>query len=213
MENIPCCALASNPYKDGRVVYETPNFFVSSALGSMDIQGYLLIVSKEHYLGTGDIPSSEINELDDLIQLTRQTIEKNFGKKSIVFEHGPKVGLCGWGGCIDHAHLHVVPGVDITRSFSHDLIQRLEEKDQFYRVDRTTGFRIARDISEKGKTSYVVLEPQTGERFICEVGFQGQSQWLRRLVADSIQSPYWNWRAHPFMDRALKTAELMRGKF
>lgn len=207
-----CCRLTINPYKEGRVIYDKDNFIVFPALGSMGIEGYLLITSKNHYLGMGEIPFKHHKELDDLIQLTRARIKEAYGKDALVFEHGPKVGECGWGGCIEHAHLHVVPGVDITDAFAINLLDRLEETKQFYRVDRIEGLKRATEILEQGQTSYVMLEPEEGVRYISEVGFQGESQWLRKLIALNIGTNQWNWRKYPYFKMAMKTAETLMEK-
>jgi len=179
----------------------------------MGIEGYLLIVSQEHYEGSGELPPEYYSELDDLIELTRARLFEIYGQNSTVFEHGPRVGTCGWGGCIDHAHFHVVPGVNITAPFAINLLDRLESTNHFYRVDRVEGFKRAADISERGRTSYVMLEPAGGTRFLAEVNFPGESQWLRKLVANSIRSEKWNWRTNPYHETAMKTAETLRDRF
>ncbi len=208
-----CCALAINPYKDGRVVHETPNFFVSAALGSMGLPGYVLIVSREHFIGTGDMPPELHRELDELMQQTRGVLRNRYGRDTFFFEHGPRVGRCGWGGCIDHAHVHAVPGVDITELFALDLLRNLDETDLFYRVDRLDGFQRAVDIYDKRETSYVMVQRPQGERLFSEVNFPGESQWLRKLIAMQLHSSQWNWRAHPYRERAMQTAEELAGRF
>jgi len=209
----PCCELVSGPYGDGRVIHETPNFFVSTALGPMGIPGYLLIISRDHVFGSGELPSNTFGELDDLLSQTRARIQETYRKQSTMFEHGPGVGKCGWGGCIDHMHLHVIPGVEITNPFAIDLMSRIDQKEQFYRVDRIEGFKRTADIWDAQKTSYVMLEPYDQRRLVAEVNFPGQSQWLRRLTANEIGSKRWNWRFHPDKERAMQTASELAGKF
>lgn len=208
-----CCPLAVNPRKDGRVIHETPNFFVSASLGPIDIPGYVLIVSQDHYIGTGDMPSELHRELDDLMVQTNGVLEATYGAKAFFFEHGPRVGQCGWGGCVDHAHVHAVPGVDVTDSFAVDLMRNLRDTSLFYRVDRLDGFSRAADIYAERKTSYVMVQTPERGRLFSEVSFPGQSQWLRRLIAQQKRSDRWNWRIHPQLERALQTAEELAGKF
>ena len=113
-----CCALNyENIKKDRLIIHETNNYFVCPTLGSMGIRGYLLVISKEHFEGSGDIPQSLHEELDDIVNYSKARVKEVYGKESTVFEHGPKVGYCSGGGCLDHAHLHVVPGVDIIEEF------------------------------------------------------------------------------------------------
>jgi diadenosine tetraphosphate (Ap4A) HIT family hydrolase len=213
MEN--CCRLKINPFQENRVVYETSNFFVCSSLGSMGIEGYVLLVPKEHYEGMGRLPAYLYKELEDLTSLTRARLTEAYGQRPIIFEHGPKVGKSGWGGgtSIDHAHFHFVPGVDITFPFATSLFSRLQDNGQFYRVDRTEGLKRSAEILEQGRTSYVMLEPDQGKRFLAEVGFPGESQWLRKLVASQVGTSDWNWRLNPDVETALRTAEFLRKKF
>ncbi len=208
-----CCALATNPRRDGRIIHETPNFFVSAALGSMGVPGYVLIVPHEHYIGTGDMPSELHRELDDLMQQTRCVLKQVYGAEPFFFEHGPRVGRCGWGGCIDHAHLHALPGVDVTDSFAVDLIRQLKDDGHFYRVDKTEGFTRAAEIYSRRQTSYVMVQTLERGRLFSEVTFPGQSQWMRRLIADQLHTPFWNWRTHPGTARAMQTAHELAGKF
>jgi diadenosine tetraphosphate (Ap4A) HIT family hydrolase len=210
----PCCTLTRDPIKEGRVIYQGDNFFIFSTLGSMGIMGYVLIASNEHYEGSGDIPEELHGELNDLVAKTRARVRETYGKSAAVFEHGPRVGMCGWGGCIDHAHLHVVPGVDLTNPFAISLIERLDENGRFYRVDRTEGFKRTMDIFRHGKTSYVMLETPEGRRLVSEVNFPGPSQWLRKLTGESIGAGNrWNWRAYPDYETAMRTVEDLAGRF
>ncbi|MDD5193340.1 MAG: hypothetical protein PHF67_02020 [Candidatus Nanoarchaeia archaeon] len=210
-----CCRLRTTPFEQKRVIYETPNFFICSSLGCMGIEGYVLLVTKKHYEGMGRIPAGLHDELEELIQLTRARLVETYGRKPIIFEHGPKVGESGWGGgtSIDHAHMHFVPGVNITDAFAKSLIDRLTETGQFYKVDRTRGLKRAVEVLEEGKTSYVMLEPEPEKRFLAEVNFPGESQWLRKLVARAVGTPKWNWRIHPYTEKAVRTAEVLREKF
>lgn len=207
-----CCALAVNPRRDGRVIYDGPNFFVSAALGSMGLPGYVLIVSQEHYIGSGDMPPELHEELDDLMGRTRGILRATYGQEPIFFEHGPRVGRCGWGGCIDHAHIHAVPCPDISELFAVDLMDNLTEPGLLYRVDRTEGFKRAVEIAQGRHSSYVMLEDPTRRRLFSEVTFPGQSQWMRRLMARRIHTPHWNWRESPYRERALQTAQELAGK-
>lgn len=135
-----CCVLGHAPYSDKRVLHESDNFFICAGLGAMGVEGYLMVVSKEHWEGSGELPKSMRRELDDLIYLTKARVHEVYGKGAIAFEHGLRVGECGGGGCIDHLHIQIFPGVDIRKRFAVSLIDCLKEKDKFYRVDRVEGF-------------------------------------------------------------------------
>jgi diadenosine tetraphosphate (Ap4A) HIT family hydrolase len=212
----PCCILRDEPFRNGQVIFENSNFFICASLGAMKIPGYVLIVPKEHFDGTGDMPDELLPEMGELVTMARRKLHEVYGRPPIVFEHGPRVGMCGWGGCIDHTHLHLVTGVDITRPFAVDLLEKLEEGKQFYRVDRAQGidaFRRTADIFRAGKTSYLVYESPDARRFVAEVNYPGQSQWMRKLVAEQVGTPDWNWRLKPDLETFRRTVETLQGKF
>ncbi len=208
-----CCRLGSAPYDDGRVLLETDNFFIFPALGPIGIEGYLLIASKEHYLGTGEMPEEFQQELSELVVMTKSKLYEVYRKKSVMFEHGPRVGRCGWGGCVDHLHLHVIPGVDITHEFAVSLVDHLEEESLFYRVDRTEGFKRTQDIFERYESSYVMLQTPDDKRLVAEVNFPGPRQWLRRLTAKHIGSSRWNWREYPDRETVSLTLDKLHDVF
>jgi hypothetical protein len=62
----PCCKLGKAINQE-RLLCETSNFFVIPTLGSLGIEGYVLIVTKEHFLGFGMLPSNFYPELNELL--------------------------------------------------------------------------------------------------------------------------------------------------
>ena len=108
-----CCRLGA-AINQWRLLCETPHFFVMPTLGSFGREGYLLIVTKEHFLGFGMLPPSFFPELNELVRDIRKLVQAEYGKSPLIFEHGPRIGEEESGQSIDHAHLHVIPGIDIT---------------------------------------------------------------------------------------------------
>lgn len=90
-----------------RVVRETENFVVLPTIGQI-VEGYLLIVSKQHYLSFGHIPAQCFREFMNLKEETRQVLSEVY-TSPIFFEHGPISESKRGGCCVEHAHLHVVP--------------------------------------------------------------------------------------------------------
>jgi len=97
---------------ENTVLLETDEFVVVPSLGSL-VEGWLLIVSKEHYLCMAEAPPSLIDELLALRELVRGVIVDKY-RTATVFEHGPARAGMPMGCGIDHAHLHVAPlGFDL----------------------------------------------------------------------------------------------------
>ena len=209
-----CCELGDILEDDRRPkLYITDNFFVTPPLGSIGIDGYVLIISKDHYSGIGDIPEEYHKELDSVVQTTKKVLQDQYGLLSLVFEHGPKVCSFRGGGCFDHAHLHIVPGIEIIDDLAVDLMKRLEFTRQFYRVDRVEGFKRMTEIYQEGRSSYLFVESPSSQRIVSEVNFFIPSQYLRQMIAFKIGTHTWDWRQHPHLETMERTIERLQGKF
>jgi len=134
-----CCELGAIVDEDpSRVVWETENFFVAPTIGPIGIDGYVLVISKEHNRGVGDIDEEDRKELETVLARTKAVVSETYGTP-FVFEHGPRVCQYRGGSCLDHAHLHVVPGAKVMDKLAIDLLNRVQDVGQFYRMDRTLG--------------------------------------------------------------------------
>jgi len=209
--NQSCCRLGSALYQK-RLLCETSNFFVIPTLGSFGLEGYLLIVSKIHYLGFGMIPEEHQSELNELKRDIKNIIKKEYGLPTLIFEHGPRIRNLNSGQSIDHAHLHVVPGGDITKEWAVDLMMRLEQKNHFYKVYRTEGFERAREILNSGR-SYLYVESTDGTERMSDQNFIRPPQYFRKMVADKIGSNKWNWKKYPERETVKRTVKRLKGLF
>ncbi len=208
-----CCDLGRILQDNDRVLFRSDNFYVASTIGQMGIEGYLLILSNKCYKGTGDIPERLHGELDEVTKLTKKVLKSVYGVDSQVFEHGPRVCGVRGGGCLDHAHLHVVPGVDIMDDLALDLMHRLESIGQFYRVDRTEGFKRTMEIFNNQKCSYLIAESPDDKRMVVEVNHHIPSQYMRRMVGDKVKAMTWDWAVDPDYETMNRTVERLSGKF
>ncbi len=86
-----------------RLIAHTKNFFLISGYGAFK-EGYFLIITKDFIPSYGLVPNDQLEELDFLINITKNIINKNFNKKSVMFEHG----MCACVGGLDRAHLHIM---------------------------------------------------------------------------------------------------------
>jgi len=208
-----CCRLGSEYPRRSNVLHETENFFVVPTIGQIGIEGYVLICSKNHCPGLGDIPPSQHEELENLLLLTRSVISSAYQKEVVVFEHGPRTACQMGGGCVDHAHLHVVPApVDLMGTLLPLLQMRLG-LGHFFRVERTEGFHRIREVLHGRKTSYLLCEEADRQRYVVEMNFPIPSQFLRQIIASELGSPEWDWRRFPHDESFARTIERLKGKF
>ena len=101
-----CSGRSSLPVKVeefNRLVAHTKNFFVISGYGAFT-PGYLLIISKDFIPSYGLVEKSQLDELNFLIRIIKQTINNELERKSVVFEHG----MCACIGGLDRAHIHIM---------------------------------------------------------------------------------------------------------
>lgn len=92
------------------IIYESPRFYVVPELGSL-VQGFFMIIPKEHYLSVAQFPDGIIAEYHqvccDVQAILRGTF--NSSKYVVFFEHGSgPSGFTSHKKSIVHAHTHVV---------------------------------------------------------------------------------------------------------
>jgi hypothetical protein len=109
-----------------------------------------------------------------------------------MFEHGMSPG-CSSGGCIDHAHMHIVPATDVVAtallaasSFSpvHSWESLADRSDAAYLL-----------ISLPGEEGYRWAAPPLAL----------QSQHLRRVVAGALGVEDYDWAVASFLDTIVST--------
>ena len=86
-----------------RLVAHTKNFFVISGYGAFT-PGYLLIISKDFLPSFGLVEDDQLNELNFLIKILKETITQETNRNTVVFEHG----MCACIGGLDRAHIHIM---------------------------------------------------------------------------------------------------------
>jgi len=185
-----------------RVLYETENFKVLPGLGHI-MEGYLLIVSKDHYISVGELPGKLFKELEELQNKVSQVISKNYGTP-VFFEHGP--AACGnkGGSCIDHAHIHALP---LEQSIFEDI---KKDYNKYYKI------KSLEEIKQQfvKDQSYFFLETQSKDRYIFPLSGIIPSQYIRKVIAEKTGQPeIWDWRQHEGLDKLKNTIKKLKDKF
>lgn len=199
-----CCALGEEGRREERILHRTSNFFVTPALGQIGIEGYLLICANEHFRGIGDMPATLDSELEALVDKARSVIAAHYSPDIIAFEHGPRLGCHKGGGCLEHAHLHLVPtAVDL---FTFLKGKGLEPK-------FVSGFNKLREIVSRKQSSYLFVETWERAQYVVEVTIPLPSQYLRQIIATAEGKKEWDWRQYPDRETFERTLTRLRGKF
>lgn len=198
-----CCRLGQELAEGKNILYESDNFFVVPAIGQMGIEGYILVCSKEHFIGVGNILKEYESELRGVLDKSKKIISEVYDSEVLVFEHGPRLRCHKGGGCLDHAHLHLVPT-------SVDVMEFLNRK---FKPEQIEDYSKLREIYEQQKSSYIFVESQEEKMYVIEVEFPIPSQYLRQVIASKINVANWDWRVDPDYETFEKTVEHLKDKF
>ena len=163
-----------------RVLSTTDGFRVLPSLGLI-AEGHLLIASAPHHRAMADMSPESVTRLENLTRQVRAILSDTYGT-CVFFEHG--IRTSGSGGCgIDHAHLHAVPvsGTGILAA----LLQTFKGS----RINRLGDIASAVPVD----SSYLFFEDSAGERYVFAAP-SIPSQYMRKLICDSIGKQDWDWR-------------------
>lgn len=184
-------------------IMSTHNFHIVPSLGSL-VEGWTMIVSKEHLLCMGELSYDKIDELLLVKKQLTQDISTIFGK-SIAFEHGPSSpgGPIGCG--VDHAHIHFVPvDIDLPKALSK-LIPFLDLEWQ-----EINDYRDVRSYFLRG-LPYLYIEQPSGFGYIA-TNMHFPSQFVRKAIADHLGIPdHYDWNRYPFHQKMIRTINIFQG--
>lgn len=165
-----------------RIVLETANFCVIPSIGQIT-EGHLLIVPKEHYLSTGHLPERFIGEVKGIKDRLYAALARSY-KAPIFFEHGcsEENGGCG----VYHAHIHAVPCGETEKFW-----ERLSREHTLSKLSDISGLA----AYSKAGNAYIYLEDCHRNEYSSKASGI-PSQYLRKLLAESMLNGNWDWRSY-----------------
>lgn len=182
MEEI--CRFCRPPEKE-RILFQTENFYVMVSLGPI-VEGYLLIVSKEHIGACLHLPEKYFDEFIQLKEYVRSILTRVYGE-CLFYEHG-KTGSCLISGkdhihCY-HAHMHCIPTtIDLNAIISKELKpqQFVSYRDCLNRMQCTDKYLYVED------DSLCTYQPEVPLR----------KQYLRFKLSEALGvTERWDWVNH-----------------
>lgn len=184
----------NNPTNKNRIIKETKNFIVIPTIGSF-VDNYLLIISKKHINCFKQLNEKEFLELNDLTNWIKNINKTYFKTKTIIFEHGSFEKNNTSGKSIIHAHWHILP-------FSKSLLGNLLNNKSFI-IKEIKSLNSLNNL-EDDKNDYLYYEDINEKCYI--INHQElPSQYLRKVIANSLNIDTWNWREYPYFDKIDKT--------
>lgn len=163
-----------------RVMLAHGSFRLVPSVGQI-AEGHLLMIPVEHSRALADLPNEQLRELEELRQRVRSVLRDVYGV-CVFFEHGIR-GVRSGGCGIDHAHMHAVPVA------AEGLLDALTKEFGGHSV------RSFADVRNEvcGNSSYLFFEDASAQRLVFPVD-NLPSQYMRRLVAESMGESNWDWR-------------------
>jgi diadenosine tetraphosphate (Ap4A) HIT family hydrolase len=163
------------------VIFQTESFLVVLDTAPL-AEGHLLIITDRHMPSLGGLSKTERDELHAVKRDMESKLRKVYGPITY-FEHGAESFTRHAGACIDHAHLHLVPG-DI------DMLPRVAR--DYPNIESFVSHKDALD-SLAGR-AYLMFGRDTGPAYGAHAPACA-TQYLRRLVSEAAESKaIWNWR-------------------
>jgi diadenosine tetraphosphate (Ap4A) HIT family hydrolase len=181
-----------------RLLRETADFVAIADISPL-VVGHIIVVPRRHLLSFGAVPVRHRAQLTAFVADLSATLTERVGVP-VLLEHGTDSGSDG-GGCVSHAHLHLVPtGLDWRKPLAR------------YRVTEVSSLD---DLSYWGERDcpYVYAGAPCGAGLVADELAGIAKQFLRIEIARQLglQGRIWDWRQHILGDNLTETVALFRG--
>jgi ATP adenylyltransferase len=178
-------------------IAETDQYIIVPTKGSL-VAGWLLVVSKQHFLCSGELQEKEFVSLERAVYLAKEIVEGHFGAAT-VFEHGPQVPGTSLGCGIDHLHLHVV-------ALNFSLVEAVNSSIQGVTWQGLPNLRSLGPLYRSGIGYAVVGEPHA--QLVWFPPPHNVRQPLRRAIANHLGVPErFDYAKHPYTENVLRTLD------
>jgi predicted house-cleaning noncanonical NTP pyrophosphatase (MazG superfamily)/diadenosine tetraphosphate (Ap4A) HIT family hydrolase len=183
--------------QESDVIIETDQLLVIAGLGAL-VEGYVLLLPRDHYLSIGALPKDQISEIAKAKGILSSRLRHLYGQ-IICFEHGMS-SFGKAGGCIDHAHIHMIP-------CDHDFRTYLQSSFPEYKLTNLTEL----DRFAQATSGYLYYEDSGGSMFVYTPNSQLPSQYLRRMWAQFMERPHeWDWGLYIGEENVAQTINRLR---
>jgi len=184
------------------ILFETENFVVVPTLGSL-VEGWILIVPKDHYICMGAMPKSLWPELLGVKNYFNNILTDLYGPITL-FEHGPHKKKLSIGCGIDHAHLHLVP-------LNFNLLSKATNESEILgnTWSKLPSLEQTADLYNNN-LSYIYIEDPNSSPYCCTLD-SAPCQLLRKLIAKEIgiESQY-DYKEYEFKNNVVSTIEKVK---
>jgi diadenosine tetraphosphate (Ap4A) HIT family hydrolase len=153
------------------------------------VEGYMLIVTKEHRTAFSQMGQAELDDLEVFISSISDVLFRAYGVRPQLYEHGCPNSSPRHSCCVEHAHLHLVP-------FAGQLLV----PDEWQRFRRIKGLAGLCSIHKE----YLYLRDAKGQSWLCDKGALPH-QYFRKNLAHATGAEVWNWTDYVMLAAPLQT--------
>jgi ATP adenylyltransferase len=198
-----CCRICASlglpvierPLAD-RPLFAAEGFEVWLSLGAF-IEGWLLLIPKDHQLNIARLPARSMPQLVELCERVQVAVERLYGPV-VMFEHGPAQTETLVGCGVDHAHLHMVPFAGSLRQAIDLVISTTLTWSELSGLPAL--------LSSGIEEPYVYIDDADG--VFVATGARIGSQLVRRALANSVGCPgQYDWARFPHLDKVRDAAD------
>jgi hypothetical protein len=164
------------------------NVVLKPALGMM-LPGYFLGVTENHLTSFAQLDNDKLAEVDETLAFHEKYLGSKFGQY-FRLEHGSdNITDCGSGGCIEHAHQHLIPSPVSAELIKDEL--PWEQLDTYA------------DLADFRGQPYIYLGHLGLHYAVANPSLP--SQWVRRKVAEAEGLEEWDWAMYHGVDELMST--------
>ena len=177
-----------------RCIFQTDNFSCVPSIGSF-VEGYVLVVPKQHFLSVLTMPESHIKELLSIIRILASFYKSFYHQNFLIYEHGTADIKNVGGMSVVHAHLHFLPCAQKVISLFHEY--------EFLRFDSL--FAAQKYYLENSSHPYLLLKDIDNSIYLA-IAENIPSQYFRKKICDfcSLKGTG-DWKEYPYIDNIKKT--------
>jgi diadenosine tetraphosphate (Ap4A) HIT family hydrolase len=174
-------------------------FALVPSLGAL-VTGHLLLCPQLHTRSFAQLPADQLRRVPELVEWLAARLRAVAGDEAQLFEHGDAKDSDRISCSVDHAHLHVLPGIP-------DIWPAARA------IATWSSLPSLADLPDAvGNSEYLALYARSGGWRVAIAPAAGHpSQLIRRLIAESLGAPdSWNWREHPELGKTSASWRLVR---
>jgi diadenosine tetraphosphate (Ap4A) HIT family hydrolase len=185
---------SKSPWYDEVLMDADQTGIVIAAVGALT-PGHVLVSPIRHVHSVRSLPVNEAIKLIPVVHHVRSVLERIYGTSTVMFEHGGCSADKPSSACVQHAHLHLLPGNCVFSLPATDSI--FESLDDFLAAGQTFD-------------AYLAFEDSGGR--VHQGKDVGVSQYFRRQFKDSSAEPEsWDYAADPRLETVADTIKTLRG--